>query len=64
MKLINEVFTPSVALFSTLSGRTALSSIDSIYREQFLLEELSEMFKAKEIHDVLDAQIDFIWFAL
>lgn len=64
MKLLNNVFIPSVALFSTLSGRTALSNEDVLYREQFLLEELSEMFKAREIHDVIDAQIDFMWFAI
>ena len=64
MKLLNKVFIPSVALFSTLSGRTALSNEDVLYREQFLLEELSEMFKARQIHDVIDAQIDFMWFAI
>ena len=54
---------PSVALFSTISNRSKISPREAINREQFLLEELSEMFKARELHDIIDAQIDFIWFA-
>jgi predicted HAD superfamily Cof-like phosphohydrolase len=63
MQLLNEVFVPSVALFSTLSGRSKITTKEAMYRDQFLLEELSELFASREIHDVLDAQIDYMWFA-
>jgi hypothetical protein len=62
--ILNEVFVPAVALFSTCSNRTRISDVAALKREQFILEELEEMFRANTLCGILDAEIDLLWFAI